>query len=129
MITPSITRTYSFGFTSVGTILNDYYQDPNLAINFFREAVKTDNSYSTAYIKLGVLNLNLENDCESSIDNIKKGIKLNPINRRFYSILMMVYSKCGASQKEINDLKFEYQRLFRTGLGDLPSIPSKIPLQ
>ena len=129
LITPSITRAYSFGLVNVGTILNNYYQDPKSAIKFFEDAISVDNMYPTAYVKLGVLNFNLEKDCKKSLENIKKGIELYPIYERFYETLKRVYLKCNVPQEEIKALESKYQSLFKKELKDFPATPSKIPLQ
>lgn len=129
LITPSITRAYSFGLVNVGAFLNDYYQDSRSAIKFFENAVSIDNRYSTAYIRLGVSKLNYEKDCSSSIKNIKKGIELSPIYEPFYQTLRNVYITCSTNQEEMAKLRETYQALFRKELEEIPLSPSATPLQ
>lgn len=129
LITPDITKSYSNGFSSVGTFLSDYYHDSRAAKSFFQKAIYTDNRNPSAYVKLGVTQLILDKDCESSIKNIRRGIEIYPIHEPFYIALKRVYVKCRASENEVNELKSRYHLLFKKTLEDSRSDPSTIPLQ
>jgi len=129
LTTPDITRTYANGFLNVGTFLNDYYNDLKLARKFFQKAVYIDNRNSLAHVKLGIVQLALDKDCNSSIKNIKTGIELYPIYEPFYIILRDVYAKCNISKNEVSELKTRYYSLFRETLEDPRNNPSNIPLQ
>ena len=129
LITPDITKTYSNGFVNVGTFLSDYYHDSKLAKKFFQSAIYIDNNNSAAYTKLGVIQLILDKDCNSSIKNVKKGIELYPIYEPFYIALERVYLKCNTPKKVVNELDTRYQFLFRKKLEDSRNVPSTMPQQ
>ena len=129
LITPSITRTYSFGFVQVGSFLSDYYQDSKQAKKYFETAIYIDNRNSAAYVKLGTLQFLTEKDCKSSIKNIKKGIEIYPIYEPFYATLWKVFQKCDVSDTEIKSLETTYRSLFRKKLDVSLNVPSTIPLQ
>ncbi len=122
LIAQEIPTLYSNGLLNTGNFLILQYKDINEAISYYKKATVVDSTNSGAWVSLGISQIQAYKKCSEGIENMKNGIALYPLIRKYYLQLYTGYKWCG-QVKEMRTVEIYYKKTFRKELiNDLKSI-------
>lgn len=112
-VTSSVLVYYSNALVETGSFITLQYNNSLAdAAKYYREAVDVDNENARAYGYLAVSEYNLNKNCKSAEENLKKAIFYDPNSKVNFGFLYMTYKRCNKNKKTLADLKNQYYIIF-----------------
>lgn len=115
LILRSLLTYYSGAVNNIGSTYLSEYNDKKASDLYYNMAILIDPNYSESYKNLSIL-YTLENKCDEAEENIKKAIKLYPIEVKYYLTWNEIAKQCFKSQEKINSVNEAFYNSFNFSL-------------
>ncbi|GEM_PF-1444451 len=125
-VTPEIPMIYANAYVRVGNFIESYYNDPKIALEFYKKALDIDYENSSAYSGIALSSYRAFGDCTTAILMMKKAIENYKIWKSYYAQLFELYNRCKTNELTKNQLKTQYYSYFKEDIEDNPIFKARI---